>query len=183
MENSIKKKIDSIALTNNIQHPKKRAFIAAYAECGTVTRAAEIAEIDGTMHYDWIKSDTDYAKACEAAYEQAGERLEQEARRRAVEGVQKPVFYQGQQCGVVNEHSDTLLIFLLKGAKPEKYQERVRNEVNVIPPTAGGVNTLKQSSRSRVVKTPKQGGVSASGGLFSIRVRFLRYKPYKPPIG
>lgn len=137
---------NSIALTNNIQHPKKRAFIAAYAECGTVTRAAEIAGIDRTMHYDYLKSDPDYAKACEAAYEQAGERLEQEARRRAVEGVKKPVFYQGKECGVVNEYSDTLLIFLLKGAKPEKYKERISNEVSVHPLPTGGeqINTLKQ---------------------------------------
>lgn len=135
---------NSIALSNNILHLKKRAFIAAYAETGTITRAAEIACIDRKTHYDWLKEDPDYVKACEAAYEQAGERLEQEARRRAVEGTNKPVWYQGQKCGVTTEYSDTLLIFLLKGAKPEKYQERIRNDVNVIPPTAGGVNTLKQ---------------------------------------
>lgn len=135
---------NSIALSNNILHPKKRAFIAAYAECGTITRAAEIAGIDRKTHYDWIKEDLDYVKACEVAYEQAGERLEQEARRRAVEGTKKPVFYQGKECGVTTEYSDTLLIFLLKGAKPEKYQERIRNDVNVIPSSTGGVNTLKQ---------------------------------------
>ena len=135
---------NSIALSNDIEHPKKRAFIAAYAETGTVTRAAEIAGIQRTTHYEWIKNDPLYAKACDAAYEQAGERLEQEARRRAVEGVKKPVFYQGKECGVVNEYSDTLLIFLLKGAKPEKYKERISNEVSVAQPSTGGVNTLKQ---------------------------------------
>jgi hypothetical protein len=78
------------------------------------------------------------------AYEQAGERLEQEARRRAVEGTKKNVYYQGEPCGVNTEYSDTLLIFLLKGAKPEKYAERVHNSVTVTPPTEGTVNTLKQ---------------------------------------
>ena len=140
---------DSIALTYEIVQPEKRAFIAAYAECGTITKAAEIAGIARQTHYDWSKSDPSYARACEAAYEQAGERLEEEARRRAVEGVEKPVFYQGQQCGVVNEYSDTLLIFLLKGAKPEKYKERISNEVSVIPSAAGGVNTLKQLKEQR----------------------------------
>ncbi|HWQ42812.1 MAG TPA: helix-turn-helix domain-containing protein [Desulfosporosinus sp.] len=135
---------NSIAAKYEIEHPKKRAFLAAYAECGTITRAAEIAGIERGTHYEWVKKDLLYAKATEAAYEQAGERLEQEARRRAVEGTQKPVWYQGEQCGVTTEYSDTLLIFLLKGAKPEKYQERIRNDVNVIPPTPGGVNTLKQ---------------------------------------
>ena len=140
---------DSIALSNEIKHPKKRAFISAYAECGTITRAAEIANIERCTHYAWMKDDPDYVKACEAAYEQAGERLEEEARRRAVDGVEKPVFYQGKKCGVVNEYSDTLLIFLLKGAKPEKYKERISNEVSVFPSAAGGVNTLKQLKEQR----------------------------------
>lgn len=137
---------DSIALTYEIVHPEKRAFIAAYAECGTITKAAEVAGIARQTHYDWLKADSEYVKACDAAYEQAGERLEQEARRRAVEGVKKPVFYQGKECGVVNEYSDTLLIFLLKGAKPEKYKERISNEVSVHPLPTGGeqINTLKQ---------------------------------------
>jgi hypothetical protein len=134
---------NSIAARYDIEHPKRRAFIAAYAECGTITRAAEIAGIERATHYKWLKEDPLYAKACEDAYEQAGERLEEEARRRAVEGVKKNVYYQGQPCGVNTEYSDTLLIFLLKGAKPEKYQERVRNEV-VVPQPTGGVNTLKQ---------------------------------------
>lgn len=82
---------NELTTNDKIIHPKKRAFLAAYAECGTVTRAAEIAGIERNTHYVWLKDDPDYAKACEAAYEQAAERLEQEARRRAVEGVEKPV--------------------------------------------------------------------------------------------
>lgn len=51
--------------------------------------------------------------------------LEDEAVRRAYVGVEEPLFYQGKQCGTVRKYSDTLLIFLLKGAKPAKYRERV----------------------------------------------------------
>ena len=50
--------------------------------------------------------------------------LEDEATRRAVEGVEGPVFFQGRQCGVVRKYSDTLLIFRLKAMRPEKYSER-----------------------------------------------------------
>jgi hypothetical protein len=69
-----------------------------------------------------------YKKAFEDAAEEAADLLETEARRRALEGVEEPVFYQGQQCGTVHKYSDTLLIFLLKGCRPEKYVERVRQE-------------------------------------------------------
>jgi hypothetical protein len=37
------------------------------------------------------------------------------------------VFYQGQQFATVRKYSDTLLIFLLKGRKPERYRERVEH--------------------------------------------------------
>lgn len=109
--------------------PKKRAFLAAYAECGNVTRAAEIAGVSRRSHVDWMK-DESYAEAFRAAEEHAADRLEQEARRRAIEGVDEPIFYKGERCGVVRKYSDTLLIFLLKGARPEKYRENVRQEIS-----------------------------------------------------
>lgn len=107
--------------------PKKRAFLAAYAQVGNVTQAAELADVARSSHYEWMK-DPAYAEAFKAAEEQAGDRLEQEARRRAVQGVEKPVYQGGKQVGVVREYSDTLLIFLLKGARPEKYKDRVHQE-------------------------------------------------------
>ncbi len=60
------------------------------------------------------------------AEEVAADRLEAEAWRRAVEGVERPVgWYQGKPGGYVKEYSDVLLIFLLKGLRPEKYRERM----------------------------------------------------------
>jgi hypothetical protein len=49
--------------------------------------------------------------------------LEDEAMGRAVEGVEKPISVNGE-LKTIREYSDTLLIFLLKGAAPEKYRER-----------------------------------------------------------
>lgn len=106
------------------RHPKKRAFLAAFAETGNVTRAAEIVGCARTRHYEWLKDDPDYAADFASVEGHAADRLEQEARRRAVQGVAKPVFYKGDVVGAVQEYSDTLLIFLLKGARPEKYAER-----------------------------------------------------------
>jgi hypothetical protein len=50
--------------------------------------------------------------------------LEDEVFRRAREGVEKPVFYEGVECGTVRVYSDTLAIFLLKGRRPDKFKER-----------------------------------------------------------
>jgi hypothetical protein len=44
-----------------------------------------------------------------------------------VHGVEKPTgWYQGKPGAMVREYSDLLTIFLLKGLRPEKYQERVQ---------------------------------------------------------
>lgn len=116
--------------SNKIRHQKKRAFLAAYAECGTVTHAAEYAGISRDTHYEWLKDDA-YRQAFEEAYEEAIEHLEVEARRRAASGVDEPVFYLGQQVGAVRKYSDNLLMFLLKAARPERYKDRQHHTVDV----------------------------------------------------
>ena len=72
----------------------------------------------------------DLAERWAEAIEAGTDYLEDEARRRAAEGVSKPVFYQGEQCGSVQEFSDTLLIFLLKGRRPEKFRDNINLDVN-----------------------------------------------------
>lgn len=110
--------------TRNI---KKGAFLAAFSQCGIISRAAELAKIDRSCHYEWIKN-PDYKKQFEEAEIKVANLLEDEAIRRAKEGWDEPVFYAGQQCGVIRKYSDTLLIFILKGLKPEKYRERYDHE-------------------------------------------------------
>ena len=111
------------------KHPKRDAFLAAYEEVGTVTHAAELAGVSRNAHYMWMQDDPEYTEKFREAEKQACDRLEQEVRRRAVEGVLEPVFYQGQECGTVRKYSDTLLIFATKGALPQKYRENVSMEL------------------------------------------------------
>jgi hypothetical protein len=108
--------------------PKKAAFLEAYAATCSITRAAGAAEINRTTHYVWLDSDSEYKAEFEAAREKAIEALEDEAVRRAREGVERPVYQGGKKVGVVQEYSDTLLIFLLKGARPQKYRDNVHVE-------------------------------------------------------
>ncbi len=105
---------------------RKRAFLAAYSQCGSLTHAARAAKINRCTHYRWLK-DQEYSAAFGEAREEAADALEMEARRRAVEGIEEPVFYKGEVCGTIRKYSDTLLIFLLKGVRPEKYRERTEH--------------------------------------------------------
>ena len=106
---------------------KQHTFLAAYAEVGNITQAAKIAHVNRTNHYEWLQ-DEGYKNRFNEAYKEACEHLEAEARRRAVKGVAKPVFFKGKECGYVQEYSDTLLMFLMKGAMPNKYADRVKQE-------------------------------------------------------
>jgi hypothetical protein len=104
----------------------KKRFLEAFRQTGNITQAAALAGMDRKTHYDWLEKDPQgYGKEFRDAEEHAIDLLEAEAWRRGLKGVRKPVgWHQGKPGGFVREYSDTLLIFLLKGARPEKYRER-----------------------------------------------------------
>ncbi len=109
-----------------IANAHQRAFLVAFLETGNVRRACEVAKVGRSSHYRWFEQHPAYREAFKLAKECAADLLEAEAYRRAVEGVEEPVgWYKGRAGGMVRKYSDTLLIFLLKGLRPEKYRDRV----------------------------------------------------------
>ena len=65
-----------------------------------------------------------FAEAWDEALEVGIQFLEDEAVRRAAEGVEKPIFYQGEQVASVTEYSDNLLKFLLEGRRATIYRPK-----------------------------------------------------------
>jgi hypothetical protein len=113
-----------------IRTPEKRAaFLSALADCGNVADAARQAAIARNALYLWKRDDSEFAAEWEAALIAGGETLEEEAVRRARDGWDEPVWYKGEQVGIVRRYSDTLLIFLLKGLMSEKYGDRKKVEL------------------------------------------------------
>lgn len=109
--------------------PKKLArFLEALAECGNVRIAASRATLSRDALYAYRQTHADFAQGWKDALQSAMELvLEPEALRRAVEGVNEPVFHAGAKIATVKKYSDTLLIFLLKGGLKEKYAERTEH--------------------------------------------------------
>lgn len=117
-------------MTYNSLTPEKRAqFLALLAECGNVTRAAEEAELSRVYLYQAKREDESFAAEWEEAARVGAARLEDEARKRAVEGWEEPVWHKGEMCGTVRKFSDTLLICLLKAHHPDKYRENIKQTV------------------------------------------------------
>lgn len=134
-------------------NPGRLAFLAAYRACGNISKAARIAGVHRSMHYDWL-DDPAYAADFASAHEEACDALEEEARLRAVDGWQEPVIYKGEimydyvrdENGepvldeegypvkakvplTVRKHDSNLLTFLLKAARPEKYRDNFKGEI------------------------------------------------------
>lgn len=108
-----------------IADPKKRAYLAAYSLTGRFADAAAAADITLRTGWNWRHApDPDFQAALTMARGLAGDRLEAEIYRRAMEGVEEPVYQQGRMVGTIRKFSDLLLIFAAKGAMPERYRER-----------------------------------------------------------
>ncbi|TDR82195.1 terminase [Paludibacterium purpuratum] len=110
--------------------PEKLAqFLEVLATTANVSAAAKKVRIDRTHMYRLRDDDPEFAAAWDEAVKLGTAALEDEAVRRAHDGTLKPVFYKGERCGTIREYSDTLLIFLLKARDPERFADRLKQEV------------------------------------------------------
>jgi hypothetical protein len=119
-----------------IRQPKKRAFLAAYARLGTVRSAALAAHVARDTHYEWLRTDPEYAAAFEQAKDDAADLLEEIALERArgfdVVAHDEHGNVLRDERGepiVVRRGSDTLLIFTLKALRPDKFRDNARVEL------------------------------------------------------
>lgn len=103
---------------------KRTRFLEGFRKYHVIGRAARYAGITRRQVYRWIESSEKFAAEFEDVKKEVIEQLEIEADRRAVAGVNKPVFYKGRKVSSIREYSDTLLMFRLKGLAPERYRER-----------------------------------------------------------
>lgn len=116
---------------------KKCAFLRAFAQRGIVLDGVTAASVSRKTVAYWRESDEWFEELYKAALEEAGDRVEAEAMRRAVDGVDVPVIYQGmptmtedavsgeKRVLTTKQYSDSLLALILKGRKQE-YRENVK---------------------------------------------------------
>jgi hypothetical protein len=155
--------------------PKKDQFLAAFRVTASITLAAKACKCERGLHYRWLESPA-YAAKFEDAKEEAAQTLEDEAVERATRGVFEPTVYQGEftypwiekvdkETGEVTKKrsktpvgtwkkSDAVLMFLLKGFKPDKYRER--GSVEVTGAGGGPIEIVERlnAARKRRDETP-----------------------------
>jgi hypothetical protein len=104
-------------------------FLKALAAVPNIAAACRLAKVTRKAAYDRRKADPDFAAAWDEAIDAAVDDLVGEAWRRASFGTERPVFYMGEECGVVQEYSDGLLMFLLKAHRRQVYGDKAQVEV------------------------------------------------------
>lgn len=102
---------------------KQVAFIDALAECGCVTEACARVAMSPSSAYALRRSPdaASFAAAWEAALDYAISRLSDAAFSRALHGVSRPVFFQGEQIGERRHFDERLTMFLLRYRDPLHY--------------------------------------------------------------
>lgn len=103
---------------------RRELFLETLRATGNVSEAAKAAGISRSRVYQVRGESQSFAGAWDDAVSAVEDRIESEAVRRAVEGVEEPYYYQGKECGTVRKYSDALLMFLLKTRCPERYGDK-----------------------------------------------------------
>jgi hypothetical protein len=110
---------------------KREQFLAQVAETGgNISEACRLCGLNRRTVYDWKWNDEEFSRQWDEAVKLGLDALEDEAIRRAYQGVDEPVFYKGAVCGQVRKYSDQLLVQLLRGKKPDVYRERMDMNVS-----------------------------------------------------
>lgn len=104
----------------------KEAFVQMLAELPNLTVVCKLLGISPGNIAIARKKDKDFDNAVREAVDRGYDMIEEEARRRAVDGVLEPVFYRGEEVGKIRKYSDQLLITLLKGYKPKRFNPGVK---------------------------------------------------------
>lgn len=109
---------------------KKISFLETLRRTGNVSSAAREAGVEISKAYTKRAQDKTFRQDWDAATEGALDDLEEEVRRRALEGTKKPVYYAGKECGSVISFNDNLAMFLLKSKRPKIFSEGFESEEN-----------------------------------------------------
>ena len=157
---------------------KKRAYLEALTKTPSYGEAARLAGISIRTGYNYRhESDTAFQELLHRARMMGVQRAEDEAWSRGIDGWLEPVYHAGKLVGGKRVKSDTMLIFMLKGARPEKYRERYEHSGPGGAPVLAG---LAELTGDRIAEHLKGLAVVTPGQLVPPAERPRRRRTTKP---
>ena len=128
---------------------RQARFLEVLADTGNVTAAVAAAGISRTRAYERRKTDPAFATAWDEAEDIATDRLEDEARRRAIEGVAEPLVSAGKlvrrddgQPITVRRYSANPLLALIKARRPPRHERPVRFQLPTLRCAADAASAM-----------------------------------------
>jgi len=112
--------IDTTQARQPLSRPRvwEAAFLGTLSKRANVTEACRAAGIQRATAYKRRAENESFAARWDQAISEASDALMEEAWRRAVDGVDRPVYQGGTQVGSVREYSDRLMEKLLEAHHP-----------------------------------------------------------------
>jgi len=146
---------------------RQECFLQALAETGSVIDAVRVAGTSRTRVYELRKVDPAFSAAWSEAEDIAADRLEDEARRRAVERVSEPLVSGGKlvrddsgQPITVRRYSDGLLMALLKARRRRRGDRSIRFRLPLLQSAGDAPNAIASiaAAVAEDVITPAEAG-------------------------
>jgi hypothetical protein len=127
---------------------RQTGFIDALAECGCVTEACARVGMSVASAYKLrrVAEAQSFRTAWDAALDHAIGRLSDAAFGRALNGVTRPVFFQGEQVGERRYYDERLTMFLLRYRDPLRYAKTL-DEMIYSGSKAGAAYRLYRATR------------------------------------
>lgn len=97
----------------------------------------------------------DFAVRFDSAKEDGTDMYVAEAHRRAVTGIDKPIYYKGEKVDTVKEYSDAMLIFLLKARDRARFGDKLQvadNPKDLIDPAEGLVAARRRAAAAVLIR-------------------------------
>lgn len=106
----------------------RKLFLELYRKIGKASVVLRQMGLSRAWLDKWRNRSPDFLAAMGLAHEDFIDGIEEEARRRAVDGVVKDVYHHGRVVGKEKVYSDRLLAMMLKAHRPDVYRENSRVE-------------------------------------------------------
>lgn len=133
---------------SGLSEKDKEAYLKLIAAGWTNKQAAEKVNRNPSTIWRLRQREPAFQAAYDVAAAEGTDCLEDEARRRAVDGVLEDQYYRGAVVGQVRRYSDVLLMFLLKSRDRERFSDKQEikhtGDANLVDRLTAGRNRLRK---------------------------------------
>ena len=153
--------VERMSKGKRISARQKAIFIDILQHTGNISAAIRAADMSRRGAYGLRKTDRYFAQEWDMALDDALDDLEGALRKRAIEGVEKPVYYGGKMCGSQRNYSDNVGMFILKSRRGETVPKAtsaskpLEDENTVVSPRGKLLDRLQEIADRGDKKAPK----------------------------